>query len=135
MNFPFFVNPNTVLILLLLNFFIGLTRGATDQFLYGYGLFYDTWAPVTEAIIYITVAIVGGYLWGLEGILLGGVISLIIIVGIWKPYFLFSKGFELSVWRYWKGTLLYISLMIISFLLVSFGLHLFITHDLSLIHI
>lgn len=131
---PQYILPNTVLILLLLNFFIGLTRGATDQFLYGYGLFYDTWAPVTEAIIYITVAIVGGYLWGLEGILLGGVISLIIIVGIWKPYFLFSKGFELSVWRYWKGTLLYISLMIISFLLVSFGLHLFITHEYPFAH-
>lgn len=117
-----YVLSNSVLILLLLSFFIGMTRGATDQFLYGYGLFYDTWAPVAESIIYIVVAIMGGFFWGLEGVLSGGIISLIIVVGIWKPYFLFSKGFKLSVWKYWKGILLYVCLMIISFFLVSFGI-------------
>lgn len=124
-----YVLSNSVLILLLLSFFIGMTRGATDQFLYGYGLFYDTWAPIAESIIYIVVAIIGGSIWGLEGVLLGGIISLIIIVGIWKPYFLFSKGFELSVWKYWGRVLSYIILTIVSFLLVGEGIHLLIKLD------
>ena len=62
-----------ILFLIILNTFIGYTRGATDQFLYGYGLFSDTWAPITEICINLTVAIIGGYLWGLPGVLLGGI--------------------------------------------------------------
>lgn len=124
-----YVLANSVLILLLLSFFIGMIRGATDQFLYGYGLFYDTWAPIVESIIYIIVAIIGGSIWGLEGVLLGGVTSLVIIVGIWKPYFLFSKGFKVPVWRYWKRIAEYIVLTIISFLLVGEGIHLFVESD------
>lgn len=122
---PQYILSDTVLILLLLNFFISMTRGTTDQFLYGYGLFYDTWAPIAETVIYITVAIVGGSLWGLEGVLLGGIASLIIIVGIWKPYFLFTKGFQISVWKYWGNWCIYLLLMVISFLCVGSGFYFF----------
>ena len=45
--------------------------GVVDQFLYGYGLFWDVWAPLAESVINISVAIIGGYLWGLPGVLLG----------------------------------------------------------------
>lgn len=46
-----YILSNTVLVLLLITFFIGITRGATDQFLYGYGLFNDIWAPIVESLI------------------------------------------------------------------------------------
>lgn len=124
-----YILTNSVLILLLLSFFIGMTRGATDQFLYGYGLFYDTWAPVVESVIYITVAIIGGSVWGLEGVLLGGIVSSALIIGVWKPYFLFSKGFELPVWKYWRGIFIYIFLTIVSFFFVGKGIHLFMESD------
>lgn len=120
---PQYILDSSVLIILLLSFFIGMARGATDQFLFGYGLFYDIWAPIVESTIYIVVAVVGGHLWGLEGVLLGGVTSLFLIVGIWKPYFLFSKGFELSIWKYWRGVLLYTTITVISFLLVGYIIH------------
>lgn len=93
--------PKSILIILLINFFIGQTRGATDQFLYGYGLFYDIWSPLAESGIYFLVAIVGGTIWGLEGVLLGATASLFLVIGCWKPYFLFSKGFKISIVRYW----------------------------------
>lgn len=93
---------NGILFLLLTSFFIGIIRGTNEQFLFGYGLFYDTWAPLTESSIYIVVALIGGTLWQLEGILLGSVVSLSLIVGVWKPYFLFSKGFRLPVLHYWR---------------------------------
>lgn len=115
-----YILANSVLILLLINFFISMTRGVTDQFIFGYGLFYDTWAPIAESIIYIVVAIVGGSVWGLKGVLLGGIVSLIIIVGLWKPYFLLTKGFRLSVWRYWKGIAHYILLTILSFIIAGY---------------
>lgn len=109
---------NGVLILLLIAFFIGITRGVVDQFIFGYGLFYDTWAPVAESIIYIVVAIVGGIFYELKGIILGGIISRIIIIGIWKPYFLYSKGFQNSVLLYWKNWIKHFILIMLPFLIL-----------------
>lgn len=117
-----YVLPENILFLIIISSFIGYTRGTTDQFLFGYGLFSDIWAPLTEAAINLTVAIIGGILWGLPGILLGNITSLIIIVGIWKPYFLYKKGFKISVIHYWIGYFKQLLLM----LLPAFGFyHLF----------
>lgn len=99
--------PHSVLLLIVLNVFISYTRGGVMQFLYGFGLFYDVWAPVAEIIINLSVAIVGGYFFGLTGVILGGLTSQILIVGIWKPYFLFKQGFKESVWIYWKQMFLH----------------------------
>ncbi|QWP30287.1 hypothetical protein J5W80_05490 [Akkermansia muciniphila] len=80
-----YILPREIMLLLVIRLFITITRGVVDQFLYGYGLFWDVWAPLAESVINISVAIIGGYLWGLPGVLLGGISSLILIVGIWKP--------------------------------------------------
>ena len=90
-----------ILLLLIVNSFINHTRGTVDQFIEGHGLFYDTWAPITEIIINLTVSVIGGCLWGLPGILLGNISSQILIICLWKPYFLYSKGFKTSIFNYW----------------------------------
>lgn len=105
-----YILPKSVLLILTINFFMGITRGATDQFLYGYGLFYDIWAPLAETAIFVIVAISCGHYWGLEGIMLGSTISLFAIVWLWKPYFLYHKGFKEPVWKYWRGWILHICL-------------------------
>lgn len=114
-----YILPTVVIVLILMRCFISQTRGATDQFLFGFGLFYDTWAPITESIIYIIVGIIGGYLWGLPGILLGGLISLGIIVWGWKPIFLFRKGFKLPIYKYWLNLLMYYSVTAVA-IIISF---------------
>lgn len=108
-----YILSKIVLILVLAIFSLSIIRGTTDQFINGFGLFYDIWAPAAEAIIFIFTAIIGGYLWQLEGVLLGSITSLLIIVYGWKPYFLFKKGFKLSLKCYWLG---FFKLLIISFL-------------------
>lgn len=95
--------PDIVLYLLLVNFFLSLSRSSTDPFIFGSGMFYDTWAPVTETITYIVVAVVCGRFWGLPGVILGNTVSLFLIIGIWKPTFLFVKGFKVPVIKYWYG--------------------------------
>ena len=82
----------------------GLTiaRGVLDQFCYGCGLFADIWAPYAESIIMVLFAITGGYLWGLSGVLCGPLASIIIIIYIWKPYYLFTRGFKIKVIKYWQ---------------------------------
>lgn len=81
---------------------LNISRGVLDQFCYGSGLFADVWAPYAESLIMAIFAITGGYLWGLPGVLLGPLASIIAIIFIWKPYYLFSKGFKISVWKYWQ---------------------------------
>ena len=83
---PQYVLSHKVLVLILMSYFLGMVRGTNEQFILGYGLFSDIWAPFAEAIILVSVAIVGGKLWGFEGVLLGGIVSSIVIIYIWKYF-------------------------------------------------
>lgn len=114
---PEYLLPNPTVILILANLFIMLTRIA-DSFNMAYGLFYDTWAPITEAALNIGLSIVLGKLWGLNGVLAGTTISMLIIATIWKPYFLYHKGFRLSVWRYWKKVAVNLAILLVVFTIV-----------------
>lgn len=109
--------PLSTLIVLLISiqFFLAVFRGTTDQFIFGYGLFYDVWAPAVESAIFIVTAMIAGSIWGLPGVLCGPLISTIIIVYIWKPYFLFNKGFKKSVFQYIQLFFIHLIGIIIAF--------------------
>lgn len=94
-----------IVILMIGNFFISIIRSPVQQFLNAYGLFSDTWAPACEIIINLVISFIFGKLWGISGIMLGTFSSLLIIVLLWKPYFLYAKGFKKSTWGYWQGFL------------------------------
>lgn len=96
-----FILPHSTVILLTINLFIGLVRQVNDNFLSAYGLFSDTWAPITEMILCLVGSIIIGYFWGLNGVILGGIISQTLIIIIWKPVYLFVEGLKKSVWIYW----------------------------------
>ncbi|WP_321437513.1 hypothetical protein [uncultured Bacteroides sp.] len=96
-----YIMDKSILILILANSFIMQTRGTIDQYLYGYGLFNDIWAPLTEAALNLSIAIICGSFWGIEGVLMGPLVSMTLIVCIWKPCFLYNKGFKTSLWSYW----------------------------------
>jgi O-antigen/teichoic acid export membrane protein len=112
-----YVLSHHILWLIIISAFIGYSRGVTEQFLFGYGLFYDTWAPITEICLNLTTAVIGGSLWGLPGVLLGSISGLMVIVSIWKPYFLFKCGlkskFRIYVINYFKQLLIIVSTGII----------------------
>ena len=55
-----YVMSQTLLIIVLITFALGIIRGVTEEFLIGYGLFSDVWSPFVEAAILIIVAISGG---------------------------------------------------------------------------
>lgn len=100
-----YILSNTIFIFVIIIFSLSIIRGTTDQFINGFGLFYDIWSPAVESIIFISAALIGGVLWQLEGILLGSIVSLSTIIYGWKPYFLFKNGFKKSIWEYWLGFL------------------------------
>lgn len=98
-----YVMSSTIVYLVVINVFLGYTRGGVMQFLYGYGLFADIWAPISEIVINLSIAIIGGYFIGLPGILMGGITSQLLIVFIWKPIYLFRKGFKTPLRKYCVG--------------------------------
>ena len=102
-----YILDRAILIVILINIFIGQTRIVVMGFLNGYGLFKDTWSPIVEAALNIGSAILFGSYFGMLGVLLGTTISLTLIICLWKPYFLFHEAFNLPVSEYWFKTSIY----------------------------
>jgi O-antigen/teichoic acid export membrane protein len=96
--------------------YLANTRGVVDMYNHAYGLYADTWAAWAELVINLTITIVCGLQWGIIGILLGKIISVSIIIVLWKPYYLFNSGIHLSVWFYWKGTIKYHLMVLTAFI-------------------
>lgn len=97
---PDYLLDKNVLILTLIIAWLYVNRLTIDGFKNGFGIYEDVWAPFAEGIINIVVAIVAGYFYGIGGVLLGSVISYILIVYLWKPYYLYRKGFKVNPVKY-----------------------------------
>ena len=114
-----FIIDSWIFYLILFNSSIAIFRLPVELFLNGYMLYKDTWAPITEALINLVLSILLGYKFGLIGVVLGTTISLILIVCIWRPYFLFHNGFNETVRSYWTSVIYYIGIMAVSFVLIQ----------------
>lgn len=115
-----YILDHQILILITINIFISYTRGGVMQFIYGYGLFYDIWASIAEIIINLSIAIICGSIYGLKGVLLGGITSQILIVGIWKPYFLFKKAFHENILVYWANWIKFLFVILFPWISISY---------------
>lgn len=113
-----FILEQPAFIVLTVIAFVGLSR-TCDIFLSAYGLFQDVWAPVTEAALNLGFSILLGYYYGLTGILLGVTISLLVIVCIWKPYFLYKMGFKENVISYYLRYLKFVLIVALSIFISS----------------
>lgn len=100
-----YIMDNRILILLVIYIYITNSRKSVDSFNYAHGLYADVWSAWAELIINVSVTIVCGLQWGIIGILIGKIASLIPIVVIWKPYYLFTSGFKMQVSEYWRNVL------------------------------
>lgn len=114
-----YIIPNDVFIFMVVYLFITLTR-VLDPFVYAFALYGDIYAPMLEAIINLSLSIVLGYFFGLEGILSGVIISLFLVIFIWKPYYIFLFGFKSSVLCYFRKIAIYISCIALSTLFFYF---------------
>ncbi|WP_179334809.1 lipopolysaccharide biosynthesis protein [Winogradskyella costae] len=115
-----YILDKAIILLMIANFFISIVRSPVQHFQNAYGLFSDTWAPAVEILINLVISFICGKIWGIFGIMLGTFTSLSIIVIFWKPYFLYSKGFNISVWQYWKRFIPLMTVFIISAFAVDF---------------
>lgn len=91
--------PKIILALVSFNMFLGILFSIYSQFINGYKLFADTWVPVCR-IASISICILGGCLWGMAGILVAQIFATVVLLHMWKPYYLFKKGFRLPFVKY-----------------------------------
>lgn len=111
---------SVMIVLLLANAFIMLSRGAVDMFNFAFGNYGDTWAAWAEGTINITITIAACSLWGLPGVLIGKIVSLVPIIVVWKPLYLYRTSFRRSIWHYWKNVGLTLACFALAFLCATF---------------
>ena len=117
-----YIMDKSVLILILINLYFMQIISTVELFKNSYGLFQDVWAPITEVVINLTVALVLGYFIGIRGVLLGTALSALIIKVMWKPYFLYKRGFEEPVLGFW---------LVVAKYMAGFGLCILALHFLA----
>lgn len=89
---PEYLLANSTLAILIATLFINMSRYTVETFINAYGIYQDIFAPIIEATINIGLSVLFGYFFGLNGILSGVLFSLVVIVLLWKPYFLFTRA-------------------------------------------
>lgn len=95
-----YILPYSTVVIIAARMYIIVTRNTVDTYLAGYGIFHDVWAPVAETAINVGLSLLLGYYFGLNGILIGVIVSLVSIVGIWKPILLYRDGFKRNISEY-----------------------------------
>lgn len=94
---------------------ITVNRATVDSFIAGYGLFSDVWAPVVETILNLGGSFLFGYLLGFEGVLIGVILSQVLIICLWKPYFLYTKGMCINATKFFIPLLLRLTIIGLDF--------------------
>ncbi|MBQ4915638.1 hypothetical protein J8L85_14375 [Maribacter sp. MMG018] len=115
-----YVLENTVVGLFCLLFFIRQVVNPIEAFKQAYGLYSDTWAPITEGILNLVVSIVFAQKYGLAGILLGTNVSIFLIVAVWRPIYVYKSGFKKPIFDYIKRFAFLTTITTIAYLLTQY---------------
>lgn len=112
------LNPYTIWIIAIL-FWIGMTRVGA-QFIDGYGMFADIWAPLVEGGIALGSSLVLGKFWGLNGVIMGTVLSNLLIGILWKFYYLFTQGLQKPIAPVYLN---YMKYVLLSWVSIAIGVY------------
>jgi len=89
-----FILPKLTVILILLNLFLHINRIIIDVFKNNLAIYEDIYNPLFEAALnfFVSLALVKPF--GINGVLIGTVLSNLVVVYYFKPLILYKKGFE-----------------------------------------
>ena len=93
---------STIVLVLILNFYVQVMRNTMDVFKDSYGIYWDIFAPIAESIINLILSIALSYKFGIVGVFIGTLISNLLIVIIWKPFVVYRYGFKMNVLKYYS---------------------------------
>mgnify|MGYP000906470034 CR=1 FL=1 len=95
-----FLLSKLTVILILINLFIHLIRGVIEVFKTSCGFFDDTYSPILESVLNFIVSIILVQKIGLNGVVIGTLVSNIVVILILKPILVFKRCFAKSGWKY-----------------------------------
>lgn len=122
---------NFTLKLICFNFWTFLFRWILEKFKEGCGFFDDIKVPVFESLINFIFSILLVFKLGLNGIIIGTIISNIIIVLIYKPILVFKRCFEKGYEEYMKLYGNYLIIIIFCFISLNLTVKPFIQEQIS----
>jgi O-antigen/teichoic acid export membrane protein len=88
---PEYIMGKTTVFLIVAAFFLSSSRMMVQGFVDAHGDFSDIWSPLTELGLNVGLCVLGGWYYGLNGILACSLVSQLLLGHIWKPYFLFCR--------------------------------------------
>lgn len=118
-------------ILICINILIKIFRTIVDVFKDSCGFFDDIQAPILESIINLVFSVVLGIKYGLNGIIMGTIISNVTIILIYKPILVFERCFNKDVKEYIKVYGNYLILLTISLSCLNIATKPFIRENIS----
>ena len=119
------------IILLCINCYIDLVRWLLEAYKGGAGFFDDIYSPMLESIINLVFSIILGIKYGLDGIIMGTIISNILVIMIYKPILVFKRCFDKGTKEYIKIYGNYLILLIISLVLLNIATKPFIRTNIN----
>lgn len=109
-----FILHDLTVLLIVINLFFQSFRRVVDIFKDGSGFFEDIYTPISEAIINFVFSIVLIQYIGLNGVIIGTIISNMLITCLLKPILVYKKCFNQTLKEYLKVYGNYLILIIIS---------------------
>lgn len=110
-----FIFPSMTVILITLSLYVSGMRHTQVTFINSSGLNYNTrYKAIIEAVINIVVSIVLCKMIGINGAILGTIISFVFVSVWFEPYVLYKEWFKSNVWRYYIKYILYFILIVVT---------------------
>ena len=128
-----FVLSETIVIVLVVDFYLNGMQSVSTSFLNAYGLFYEgRFRPIFMIIVNIIVSLLLVHPFGIAGVLLGTIISRITTICWMDPRIVYKYGFkdEKAVWKYYIQYVGYFCL----FLILGLSLY-WLFHKIMIDHI
>lgn len=115
----YLLDGNASLYLVIIFYLNGL-RQSVLTYRQALGLFYyDRYKPLVEVVVNLVCSIFLAKLIGLDGVLLGTIISLLFVAILWEVAVLYSYGFHMKIKNYMIRYISHIIITVFSFVLVS----------------
>lgn len=126
-----FILSRFTLKLICFNLWVNMFRWNLEMFKLGDGFFNDIKLPILESIINFFVSIVLGIKFGLDGVIIGTIVSNIIIILIYKPILVYERCFNENWKEYIKVYCNYFTITIFSLITLNYILAFFIKENIN----
>lgn len=117
--------------LLCINYYVDLVRWLLEAYKSGTGFFDDIQSPIFEALVNLIFSIILGVKYGLNGIIVGTIISNVTVILIYKPILVFKRCFTKDIKEYIKIYGNYLILLLISLFCLNIATKPFIRENIN----